>query len=96
MKVREQRIEEYRHDILPYFPRPKVEAEEVSDAEWEQLLVEGWTRDGVVPRLLSAPPPFLVNVNYGDHQCVHLGNAITPAHTRTAPNTLRYRKAGGR
>ncbi|XP_045128145.1 uncharacterized protein LOC123514346 [Portunus trituberculatus] len=71
-------------------PRIQVEAEEVSDAEWEQLLVEGWARDGVVPRLLPAPPPFLVNVNYGDHQCVHLGNTITPAHTRAAPNTLRF------
>ncbi|XP_050734190.1 39S ribosomal protein L38, mitochondrial-like [Eriocheir sinensis] len=77
-------------------PRIQVEAEELSDEEWEQHLAEGWARDGLVPRLLAAPPPFLANVDFGDHNCVHLGNTLTPAHARAPPNTLRFPGEEGR
>ncbi|XP_042205484.1 protein D1-like [Homarus americanus] len=71
-------------------PTISVEAEELSDEEWQQYLESEWGSDKIVPDLLTAPPPYLTNVNFGDHQCVHLGNLITPAHARHKPKLLEF------
>ncbi|XP_053643268.1 uncharacterized protein [Cherax quadricarinatus] len=77
-------------------PTIQVEEEELSEGEWQEYLHSEWGSDGVVPRLISTPPPYVVNVNYGSHQCVHLGNTITPAHSAHKPKLLEFPgEAGG-
>ncbi|XP_071529505.1 uncharacterized protein [Panulirus ornatus] len=76
-----------RHSFFE--PTIQVEAVELSDEEWQEYLENEWRGDGVVPQLLDAPPPFLVNVNYGDHHCLHLGNDINPAHARHKPKAFQ-------
>ncbi|XP_069182170.1 uncharacterized protein [Procambarus clarkii] len=77
-------------------PSIQVEAEELSDEEWSNYLESEWGSDQVVPGLLPAPPPFVANVNFGSHQCVHLGNTITPAHARHRPKFLEFPGQTGR
>lgn len=67
---------------------PQVQAVELNDVEWDEYLENEWRSNLVVPHLLPAPPPYLTNVNYGEHLCIHLGNEITPAQARHKPKSL--------
>ncbi|XP_042890392.1 protein D1-like [Penaeus japonicus] len=77
-------------------PTIQVRAEEVTDEEWDQYLDSEWESHGIVPSFLPRPPPYLINVNYGDHTCVHLGSLITPAQARHQPKTLQFPGEAGR
>ncbi|XP_047498243.1 39S ribosomal protein L38, mitochondrial-like [Penaeus chinensis] len=77
-------------------PTIQVRAEEVSDEEWGQYLESEWESHGIVPSFLPRPPPYLINVNYGDHLCVHLGSLITPAQARHQPKALQFPGESGR
>ncbi|XP_066972044.1 large ribosomal subunit protein mL38-like isoform X2 [Macrobrachium rosenbergii] len=71
-------------------PTQKVEAEELTDEEWQQYLASEWGNHQVIPSLLDAPPTFVANVNYGDHQCLHLGNVLTPAQAKHRPKSFEF------
>ncbi|CAL4058592.1 unnamed protein product [Meganyctiphanes norvegica] len=71
-------------------PQIQVEPEELDDLEWEQYLQEGWGDGGVVPALLPFPPPYVANVDYGNHNCAHLGNRITPRQAKFQPKSFQF------
>ncbi|XP_076039186.1 protein D3-like [Oratosquilla oratoria] len=71
-------------------PLVEVEAEELSDDEWHQYLEEEWQANGIVPDLLASPPPNVANLDFGDHNCVHLGNLLLPAQTRHPPKRIDF------
>ncbi|XP_027218298.2 uncharacterized protein [Penaeus vannamei] len=77
-------------------PTIQVRAEEVTDEEWDQYLESEWESHGIVPSFLPRPPPYLINVNYGDHLCVHLGSLMTPAQARHQPKALQFPGESGR
>ncbi len=48
----------------------------MSDEEWRQEILESFQQSGLVPAVLTSVPNGLVNVNFGTHDCVHMGTNI--------------------
>jgi hypothetical protein len=67
----------------------KVQAEEISDEEWRQMMTDDLRRHGVLGQIVDAVPPYIVNVDYADHACVHMGNQLVPRQTQLQPQQVK-------
>lgn len=52
-------------------------------------MTTGLKRHGVLGQIIDQTPPYVINVDYPEGACVHLGNQLTPRQTRLAPNQLK-------
>jgi len=69
----------------PFAPRFRVPRWEISDEEWSQEIEEGFSNTGIVPEILPHPPSGLININFGVHSCIHMGNLLSYSETRKEP-----------
>ncbi|XP_046443939.1 OV-16 antigen-like [Daphnia pulex] len=67
-----------------------VQAEEISDEEWRQMMTDDLRRHGVLGQIVDAVPPYIVNVDYADHACVHMGNQLVPRQTQLQPQQVNF------
>lgn len=63
---------------------------ELSDDEWHQMMKEDLMRHGVLGQVVDQVPPYVVNVDYEDFNCVHLGHPLTPRQTQSQPKHVNY------
>ena len=67
----------------------QVQAEEISDEEWVDMMTRDLQRHKVLPQIIDQVPPYVINVDYTDEHCVHLGNHLQPRHTQKQPLRIR-------
>lgn len=67
----------------------QVQAEEISDEEWRQMMTDDLGRHGVLGQVVDTVPPYVVNVDYADNACVHMGNQLGPSQTREQPHQVK-------
>ena len=73
--------------FLSFFSQ--VQAEEISDEEWRQMMTDDLSRHGVLGQIVDTVPPYIVNVDYADHACVHMGNQLFPHQTKLQPDQVK-------
>ncbi len=67
----------------------------MSDDEWRSEIFESFRRSGLVPSVLRAAPGGLVNVNFGTHNCVHMGTAIETEVAAYEPSAVSWPAGDG-
>ncbi len=67
----------------------QVQAEEISDEEWRQMMTDDLRRHGVLGQIVDTVPPYIINVDYADHACVHMGNPLFPRQTQLQPHQVK-------
>ena len=67
----------------------QVQAEEISDEEWRQMMTDDLRRHGVLEQIVDTVPPYIINVDYADHACVHMGNPLFPRQTQLQPHQVK-------
>ncbi|XP_045034181.1 OV-16 antigen-like [Daphnia magna] len=67
-----------------------VQAEEISDEEWRQMMTDDLRRHGVLGQIVDTVPPYVVNVDYAEHACVHMGNQLVPRQTQLQPHQINF------
>ena len=67
----------------------QVQAEEISDEEWQQMMTDDLRRHGVLGQIVDTVPPYIVNVDYADDACVHMGNSLVPSQTQLQPHQVK-------
>lgn len=58
--------------------------------EWRAEIEEVFRSSGLVPGVLDSVPPGLVNVNFGTHNCVHMGTALEAETAAYEPSAVSY------
>ncbi|CAB4069114.1 unnamed protein product [Lepeophtheirus salmonis] len=74
----------------PFNPRFAVERNEISDEEWESELLQSFHESGIVPNVLQSAPKFLINVNFGNYECVHMGTELRAEDSAYPPTSLTF------
>merc|ERR1719367_843319 len=74
----------------PWAPRFRVTSYELSDAEWRAEIEESFTEADLVPFPLKKPPGGLINLSWGLHDCVHMGNTLPLGITRNKPDQMSW------
>lgn len=74
----------------PFDARFEVARVEISDEEWEEEIREGFRASGLIPGIIKTLPSALANVNFGTHNCVHLGTAIDAEESAYEPTSIGY------
>ncbi len=62
----------------------------MSDEEWRQEILDSFRSSGLVPSVLREAPEGLVNVNFGTHNCVHMGTAIEAEVAAYEPSAVSW------
>ncbi len=62
----------------------------MSESEWREMIFDSFRSSGLVPSVLSSPPSGLVNVNFGTHNCVHMGTAIEAEVAAYEPSAVSW------
>ncbi len=68
----------------------QVDREEVSDAEWRAEIYSVFHASGIVPDVLPHVPLGLVNVNFGTHNCVHMGTVLDSETSAYEPSAVSW------
>ncbi|XP_057378022.1 OV-16 antigen-like [Daphnia carinata] len=84
-----------QHASSPWEPEQfnlpfSVQAEEISDEEWRQMMTDDLRRHGVLGQIVDTVPPYIVNVDYAEHACVHMGNQLVPRQTQMQPHQINF------
>eukprot|EP00095_Tigriopus_kingsejongensis_P000539 maker-scaffold212_size255419-snap-gene-0.9 protein:Tk00539 transcript:maker-scaffold212_size255419-snap-gene-0.9-mRNA-1 annotation:"ov-16 antigen precursor" len=74
----------------PFDPRFQVERLEVSDEEWRQEILTSLQNGGLHPGLIRTVPTGMVNINFGTHDCVHMGTEIEPEMSAYQPSDVSW------
>lgn len=62
---------------------------ELTDDEWHETMKTDLMRHGVLDQIVDQVPPYVVNVDYPELNCVHLGHPLTPRSTQHQPEQVR-------
>ncbi|TRY74668.1 hypothetical protein TCAL_11922, partial [Tigriopus californicus] len=72
-----------------------VEREEISDEEWQQEILNSFQGSGLVPFVFDSIPAGLININFGTHNCVHMGTDINPESSAYEPSSVSWPSKDG-
>jgi len=68
-----------------------VGREEVSEEEWRQEIESTFRSSGLIPSTLSKPPSRgIVNLNFGTHNCVHMGTRLEAEISAYEPSAVSF------
>ena len=68
-----------------------VAREEISDEEWQAEISESFASSGLIPSVIpNAPHSGLVNINFGTHNCVHMGTELEAETSAYEPSAVSY------
>ena len=63
----------------------------MSDEEWQEEIRDSFARSGLIPGLLRVVPlGGLVNINFGTHNCVHMGTELEAEIAAYEPSAISY------
>ncbi len=62
----------------------------MSDSEWRDIILTSFSESGLIPDVISAAPPGLVNINFGTHNCVHMGTQIETEISAYEPSAVSW------
>lgn len=54
------------------------------------MMTDDLSRHGVLGQIVDTVPPYVVNVDYADDACVHMGNQLGPNKTRFQPHQVKW------
>ena len=64
--------------------------EEASDEEWKAEIQDSFASSGLIPEVLPKAPDGLVNINFGTHNCVHMGTLLEAETSAYEPTAVSY------
>ena len=74
----------------PFDPRFSVAREEASDEEWKAEILDSFASSGLIPSVLPKAPDGLVNINFGTHNCVHMGTKLQSETSAYEPTAVSF------